>query len=226
MLRKIRRLPSPALVISIVALIVAIGGGTYAIAISGKQTKKIVNKQIKKKAPNLTVKRADVADNAKNLGQKPASAFLRSNGVRADGAGSTSPIDNFTTPTYTNLVSKTFSAPTKGFIELTGTISTEDDGSIPGNGFLLYRLVVDGTPLSNNDFAHGISTNAAGGVLQGSGAVTAVVAVSGGSHTVNLQAREVGTGDFVEGRELSSVFTPAGTAPTIPFKGKAKANRR
>jgi hypothetical protein len=60
-----RRLPSPALVISVIALVVAVGGGAYAIGAAGNQTiKKIVNKQIAKRAPNLTVKHARTADSA------------------------------------------------------------------------------------------------------------------------------------------------------------------
>src|SRR5262249_514632 len=140
MLSRIRRLPSPALVISAIALVLAIGGGTYALAISSKQTEKIANKQIKKKAPGLTVKSAHAAHNAKNLNNKPWSAFLGSNQVRADGAGSSTPIGGFTTPTFTNLVSKTFSVPTSGVIYLTGSITTEDDLSIPGPGFLVFQL--------------------------------------------------------------------------------------
>jgi hypothetical protein len=65
MLKRIRRLPSPALVISIIALVVAVGGGTYAIALNKHDTKKIVNKQIEKKAPKLSVKHAEKADKAK-----------------------------------------------------------------------------------------------------------------------------------------------------------------
>lgn len=65
MLKRIRRLPSPSLVISITALIVAVGGGTYAIALNKHDTKKVVNKQIKKKAPKLSVKHAEKADQAK-----------------------------------------------------------------------------------------------------------------------------------------------------------------
>jgi hypothetical protein len=65
MLKRIRRLPSPALVISIIALVVAVGGGTFAIALNKHDTKKIVNKQIEKKAPKLSVKRAEKADKAK-----------------------------------------------------------------------------------------------------------------------------------------------------------------
>jgi hypothetical protein len=65
MLNRIRRMPSPALVISIIALVVAVGGGTYAIALNKHDTKKIVNKQIEKKAPKLSVKHAEKADKAK-----------------------------------------------------------------------------------------------------------------------------------------------------------------
>jgi hypothetical protein len=59
------RIPSPALVISIIALIAALGGG-YAIAKGGdkKSDKKIANKQITKRAPGLSVLHAKTADNA------------------------------------------------------------------------------------------------------------------------------------------------------------------
>jgi hypothetical protein len=60
------------LVISIIALIVAVGGGTYAIAINSNKTKKIAKKtantQIKKKAPGLSVAHADSADGAPPTG--------------------------------------------------------------------------------------------------------------------------------------------------------------
>lgn len=71
MLARIRRLPSPALVISAIALIVAVGGGSFAIAaINNSKVKKIAkkqaNKQIKKKAPGLSVSHAATADTATN----------------------------------------------------------------------------------------------------------------------------------------------------------------
>jgi hypothetical protein len=75
MLRRIRRLPSPALVLSAIALIVAVGGGTFAIASSSK---KLVNKQITKRAPGLSVRHAtsaDAATNADNLGGAPSGAY-------------------------------------------------------------------------------------------------------------------------------------------------------
>ena len=84
MFRRLRRLPSPTLVISAIALILAVGGGTFALASSSdnKKDKKIANKQINakvpgiaktqankqinKKAPGLSVKHAKTADSATN----------------------------------------------------------------------------------------------------------------------------------------------------------------
>ena len=85
MIGRVRRVPSPALVISVIALVVAIGGGTFAIASSdSKQDKKIAKKVVNKLAPNLSVKhattaaaatRADTAGNADALGGAPAGAY-------------------------------------------------------------------------------------------------------------------------------------------------------
>lgn len=76
-----RRLPSPALVISALALIVAVGGGAFAIASSGNaKVKKVANKQITKRAPGLSVGHsgsADTATNAAQLGGSPAGAYER-----------------------------------------------------------------------------------------------------------------------------------------------------
>ena len=49
--------------ISVVALLAAVGGGTFAIASS---TKKVVNKQITKRAPGLSVLHAKSAENTTN----------------------------------------------------------------------------------------------------------------------------------------------------------------
>ena len=65
MITRIRSLPSPALVIAAIALIVAVGGGTFAIASGGdSHIKKIADKEIKKKAPDLSVKKAKTAKEA------------------------------------------------------------------------------------------------------------------------------------------------------------------
>jgi hypothetical protein len=64
-----KRLPSPALIISIIALVAAVGGG-YAVAKGSdkksdkKIAKKVSNKQITKRAPGLSVAHAKTADSA------------------------------------------------------------------------------------------------------------------------------------------------------------------
>jgi hypothetical protein len=78
MLTRLRQVPSPALVIASIALILAIGGGTVALAINGPRVKKIADKQINALAPGLSVKHADSADNASQLGGVPASGYTRS----------------------------------------------------------------------------------------------------------------------------------------------------
>jgi hypothetical protein len=70
MLSRFRRLPSPALVIASIALIVAVGGGSFALAISDKKqdkkiAKRVANRQIRRKAHTLQVKHARVARRAK-----------------------------------------------------------------------------------------------------------------------------------------------------------------
>jgi hypothetical protein len=56
-------MPSPAIFISIIALIFAVGGG-YAIAKKKQSPKKIANNVVTKRAPGLSVLHAKTADNA------------------------------------------------------------------------------------------------------------------------------------------------------------------
>jgi hypothetical protein len=87
---RIRQLPSPALVISAIALIFAVGGGTFALAITAQKTRKIArqvsNTQITKRAPGLSVNHAQTANSADNatnatnasqLGGIPASGYTQ-----------------------------------------------------------------------------------------------------------------------------------------------------
>jgi hypothetical protein len=72
MLSRIRRLPTPALIIASIALILAVGGGTAAIALTDhekkvvkKIAKRVANKQITRRAHTLQVKHARIARRAK-----------------------------------------------------------------------------------------------------------------------------------------------------------------
>jgi len=65
-----RRIPSPALIISLIALFAAIGGG-YAVAAKHKDKKvdkKLINKVLKNKAPTLSVAHAKTADDSTKVG--------------------------------------------------------------------------------------------------------------------------------------------------------------
>ena len=80
MLRRFRRLPSPALVIASIALILAVGGGSFALAITDKKSdkriaKRVSNRQITRRAPHLSVNHANSADNATQLGGLAAGAL-------------------------------------------------------------------------------------------------------------------------------------------------------
>ena len=82
MLRRFRRLPSPALVIASIALILAVGGGSFALAITDKKSdkriaKRVSNRQITRRAPHLSVNHANSADNATQLGGLAAGAYQR-----------------------------------------------------------------------------------------------------------------------------------------------------
>ncbi len=46
--------------------------------------------------------------------------------------------------------------------------------------------------------------------------MTVVVPVSGGSHTVSVLAKEIGSGAFIKSRSLSIVYFPNGSGVTIP----------
>ena len=98
-MRRFRLLPRPTQVIAVVALILAVGGGAFAVAasLSKSDVKKIADKEIKKKAPNLSVKKAKKAKTATTA----TSATTASEAVAINGAV----IDHFniTDPTNTSI---------------------------------------------------------------------------------------------------------------------------
>ena len=94
--------PSPVFIVAVLALVAAFAGTAIAgpDAISNKVTKSkvktIAKKQINKAAPGLSVaeaEKAEKAENAENLGGDPASAYLKTTGVRFVKIGSTGTID-------------------------------------------------------------------------------------------------------------------------------------
>jgi hypothetical protein len=157
------------------------------------------------------------AANSDALGGSPPSAFLPSSGVRADGFASVELIEHFESKTITDIASKSFTAPSAGFIYLTGSVSTEVSNGPFSRGELLFRLALDGEPLEETDTAHGISTNEETEVFTQSGSTTAVVPVSAGPHTVALQAWEAQKSEDIRSRNISILFVPNGSASSFPL---------
>ncbi len=219
MVARIRRHLSYANVMATIAVFIAIGGGAYAAAtIDGASIKDrtITGKKLAKR----TISRKEVKHNSLTGGQIKESTLtglMGSADVRADGTASGTDIDNFTTATFTNIVSTTVDAPKAGYLVIIGTLSAEDDTSFNGGGILDYRLAVDGTGLTNDNFYHELATSS-GSTIGASGAVSAVAAVIAGAHTVSLQARDRGTGSFILGKDVSVVFVPNGSASMTPFR--------
>ena len=77
---RIRRLPSAALVISVIALFIALGGGAYAVSVAKKNS--VVSKSIE----NGQVKTKDLAKNAVNSA-KVANNSLTGNDVKESSLG-------------------------------------------------------------------------------------------------------------------------------------------
>jgi hypothetical protein len=171
--------------------------------------------------------------NADAVDGRDGSALLANNQVRADGTQTSSFIQDFTAASFTSIASKTFSAPSNGFVMITGSVSAEEDCSLSGIGNLFYGLSVDGTPVTADPGAYELSypvecATATEINVGDSGAATAVVAVNAGTHTISLNAAEQGTGSFIYGRSVTSVFVPTGSAdatPTVTTTKEAPASQ-
>jgi hypothetical protein len=219
-----------ALVLGIVGSAVAGTDGLNTKVTTAKVkriAKKQANKVLNQKAAGLSVAKAVNADNATNatnatnaanaaaLGGVGAAGYLKTGDVRADGFASSTDIDDFTTPTFTAIAEKAFTAPVNGFAYVTASLSAEDDNSFAGTGDIFFRLQLDATPVTDDVFYHELATDGAS-VVGATGAVTDVVPVTAGAHTLALTAREVGTGSFIVGRDISVLFVPTGSGSAIP----------
>ncbi len=246
-MKKIRTRLTFANVIACLALFVSLGGASYAAtqlpknSVGSKQIKKnaVTKAKIRKNAITAAKVKADsltgtqinesklgtvpsaasaaTASDAQALGGLPPTAFLPSSGVRADGFASAEPIAGFNSKEFAEIGSKSFTAPSAGFIYLTGSVSTEVTGAPPARGELFFRLTLDGESLEETDIGHGIATNEEAGVFTGSGSTTVVVPVSAGSHTVAMEAWEAQQSEDIGSRAISILFVPNGSASSFPL---------
>ncbi|WP_372736640.1 hypothetical protein [Nocardioides sp.] len=208
-----RRLTSGrvGLVLGALALAVSLGVPSEAAKlINGKDLKNntVTSKKIKNN--NLTGK--DLKDNSvkgADVKESTLVGLLRTGDVAAYGNAATAFVDNFTAVTFTPIVATTFTVPADGVLHVTGSVSAEDDVSLAGLGVLGYRLRLDGTGFSADPRLHELAYAASGSA--DSGSVTGVVPVTAGTHTVSLDAVELGTGSFIWGREVSVIYVPTGS---------------
>lgn len=207
-----------ALVCAVLALTVSLGVPVEAAKlINGKNLKN--NSVTGKKIKNSSLTGVDIKNNTvrgSDVKESTLKGVMMDGDVAAYGDASSVDIDDFTSAAFTPLVSTSFTAPSDGFLYITGSLSAEDDGTLGGIGRLLYRLRLDANSLTGQAFAHELHYASSG--AGDSGAVTGVVPVTAGPHTVHLDGREIGTGSYIVGREISVLFVESGAGFTPPAK--------
>jgi len=167
---------------------------------------------------NSTTKVANL--NADLLDDKDSTDFLAKGSVRADGNIADSPAVAVAPGATAIPISKTFTAPSDGFVMVTGSVGSVINAA--GIGVLGYQVRVDGVPATSDPLAYALNTDSTS-IFFDSGAVTAVVPVTAGSHTVDLQVTEFGNGSAVLGRSVTANFVPAGSGNTIPVSTESDA---
>jgi hypothetical protein len=197
------RKPSPAMVISIVALMFAVAGTSVAavatISVLSKkekrQTRKIARDEIKKAAPGLSVARAGNAGDAATLGGEPPSTFqTRASSNKAVGSLPLS-------ANNTTVLSTTITIPSTKTVIAFASIEAFSDGG--NNDDLTCNLEIAGANglQQSTDVNDGLS-NAASLPL------TQARTLGAGTHTVLAECFRTGTGSVaVERRSLSVVAT-------------------
>jgi hypothetical protein len=205
-----------ALVCAILALVVSLGAPSEAAKlINGKLLKNdsVAGKKLKNSTIAGAKIKADALTGAKvkadtltgsDINESTLTGVLKTGDVAVYGVGKDEPFASPPQAAFAPVLSKAFTAPTNGVLYITGTIGGVDDTTVGGVGRLLYRLRLDETPLTSYVAAHGLSFVS----TYDSGAVTGVVPVTKGAHTVHLETRENGSGSYIHGREISVLFVP------------------
>jgi len=238
------RLPSPALVISMVALSLVLGGTAVAASTAKHSDKKADTKLIKKLAPTLSVKHAKTADSATTAANathatsadSATSATTAANAnalsgiaanqlVRATTASKGATDDpcngnigtgftNFQTTTFTTAVSKSVTAPVAGLLVVVGHVSSEFSF---GSGAGPIRLMGRVAVDGAEVGATGETSLSVNGASCGQGEVIALdtaKAVTAGNHTVSFQIAKSPTTGGAGGAWIGSASV---TTLFVPF---------
>ena len=189
--RSAGRLSPLALALLVVALLLGTTGGAVAGAL-------ITGAQIK----NGTVTGADIKDGSltkADTADEPISWGAQSNTTTND----------FTTNTYTPIVTKNLTAPRAGFLTVAASLYAEDDEDLVGKGRLYYAVRIDG-----KDYAKGTLwySGADGDYTGENGSLNAVIPVAKGAHKVQLVVLVAGAGSYLYGGRITALYTAAGSS--------------
>jgi hypothetical protein len=215
------------------------------------QVKKLVNKQIAKAAPTLSVAHAGSADtattantaNTANTATTAANAtkvggLLPSDLVRATTAtagslanpcGTGAVLDNFASTTYTDVVSKSVTVPVNGLLVILSNVEAgADNNPVPPAGATSNweaRVTVDGTPMGGVSDEGTDSDVIAFCHDAGTGTVTTAVPVTAGSHVVKAQIHLLGGNLplYVGYGSVTTLFVPFGNAGTQGVVGRTQS---
>jgi hypothetical protein len=181
--KALKRRPSPAMVVAMLALFVAIGGTALA---GGVLNKKKVNKIISNRAPGLSVASAKNADRAKNADNADRLGGLDPSVYRTSSNFTSSTTDVPITGTLTTIGSpiQVTTEGTKRLIALGSAHATNNSTTSTHGTFFFCHVTIDGTAgVDNTDFA---SPNATWNPVDASVAPMASAVVGPGTHTVAL----------------------------------------
>ncbi len=111
------------------------------------------------------------------------------------------------------MTSVPITAPSEGLVMVVGQVTAAAD-AIEGTPTLQLRLRVDGTSVTSEEGA----VSYFGQDVQASNALTAVVPVASGDHTIHIDGRVAAIGGPIDlsGRSLSVMFVPKGSGVSIP----------
>jgi hypothetical protein len=199
--RSAGRLSPVALAFLVVALLLGTTGGAVAGGlITGAQIKNGTVTGVDIKNGSLTA--TDISDEPRVYG-----ASL--------GYGSTGYIDDFTSNSFTPIVSKTLTVPRAGFVFVTAEVYVEADASLGSDGYLPFAIRVDGNTVTSHTV---LDTSAA--TFSQRGSTSIVLPVSAGTHTVSLVARDDASGSFIRERSVNVVWSPTGSKSGSAFTAR------
>jgi hypothetical protein len=199
MLKRRFRLPSPALVISMITLSLVLGGTAVAATTSGHADKKADTKLIKKLAPTLSVKHAKTANSATNA-VNATSATNAANATHATSADSATNATNATHATAADSATNATNASTVNGQLVTPIFATVAPGAAAIQVYSKQGLTLTfSCPTSVNDqvVANGPAAANDNLVVQGNGQAGAFQSRTehmGSSSNVVIGSGNYGTG--------------------------------